>query len=171
MIVSAHQAGPIVRYFNGICINFTQGSRNARFSKYRAELVPKVWMLTQNSQSRIFQNKTIPQILEEVLKGYEFKNEIQGEFKPRNYCVQYRESDWDFASRLMEEEGIYYYFEHTAKEHTLIMANVPESHRPCPSKSTVTFALDRSELKDEWIPAIHSLESRQQAPHRHIRAA
>ena len=56
----------------------------------------------------------------------------------------------------MEEEGIYYYFEHTAKEHTLIMANVPESHRPCPSKSTVTFALDRSELKDEWIPAIHS---------------
>ena len=52
MIVSAHQAGPIVRYFNGICINFTQGSRNARFSKYRAELVPKVWMLTQNSQSR-----------------------------------------------------------------------------------------------------------------------
>ena len=59
MIISAHQAGPIERYFHGICINFTQGSRNARFSKYRAELVPKVWMLTQISQSRIFQNKTV----------------------------------------------------------------------------------------------------------------
>ena len=156
MIISAHQAGPITRYFHGICINFTQGSRNARFSKYRAELVPKVWMLTQISQSRIFQNKTVPQILEEVLAGYDFNNEISGIDKPRNYCVQYRESDWDFASRLMEEEGIYYYFEHTKDNHTLILGNDPKSHRPCPSKSKVTFALDRSELKDEWIPAIHS---------------
>lgn len=156
VIISAHQAGPIDRYFHGICINFTQGSRNARFSKYRAELVPKVWMLTQISQSRIFQNKTVPQILDEVFEGYDFKNEIQGNFKPRNYCVQYRESDFDFASRLMEEEGIYYYFEHTKNNHLLIMGNTPESHRPCPSKSKVAFALDRSELKDQWIPAIHS---------------
>lgn len=156
MIISAHQAGPIERYFHGICINFTQGSRNARFSKYRAELVPKVWMLTQISQSRIFQNKTVPQILEEVLDGYEFDNEIKGIDKPRNFCVQYRESDWDFASRLMEEEGIFYYFEHTKNNHRLILANTPPSHRPCPSESKITFALERSELKDQWIPAIHS---------------
>ena len=156
MIVSAQQVGPTERYFNGICVQFTQGSRNSYFSKYRAELVPKVWMLTQNSQSRIFQNKTIPQILEEVLKGYDFDNEIQGNFKPRNYCVQYRESDWDFASRLMEEEGIYYYFEHTAKNHRLILGNVRESHRPCPTKPKVSFILDRSELKEDWIPSIHT---------------
>jgi type VI secretion system secreted protein VgrG len=156
MIISAHQAGPIERFFHGICINFTQGSRNARFSKYRAELVPKVWMLTQISQSRIFQNKTVPQILEEVLDGYEFDNEIRGIDKPRNYCVQYRESDWDFASRIMEEEGIFYYFEHTKDSHRLIMANTPPSHRPCPSESNITFALERSELADQWIPAIHS---------------
>lgn len=156
MIISAHQAGPIERYFHGICVNFTQGSRNARFSKYRAELVPKVWMLTQISQSRIFQNKTVPQILEEVLEGYEFDNEIRGIDKPRNYCVQYRESDWDFASRIMEEEGIFYYFEHTKNSHRLILANTPASHRPCPSESKITFALERSELKDQWIPAIHS---------------
>jgi type VI secretion system secreted protein VgrG len=156
MLVAVKQAGPVERFFHGICINFTQGSRNGRFSKYRAELVPKLWMLTQISQSRIFQNKTVPQILEKVLQGYEFKNEIQGSFKPRNYCVQYRESDWDFASRMMEEEGIYYYFEHTADNHRLIMANTPPSHRPCPSKPKVTFALDRSELKDKWTPSIHS---------------
>lgn len=156
MLVSVKQAGPIERFFHGICINFTQGSRNGRFSKYRAELVPKLWMLTQISQSRIFQNKTVPQILEKVLKGFDFDNEIQGNFKPRNYCVQYRESDWDFASRLMEEEGIYYYFEHTANSHRLIMANTPASHRPCPSKPKVTFALDRSDLKDKWTPSVHS---------------
>ena len=153
MIISAHQPGPTERYFHGICNSFTQGSRNARFSKYRAELVPKVWMLTQISQSRIFQNKTIPDILKEVLDGYEFDMEIQGKFEPRNYCVQYRESDWDFASRLMEEEGIYYYFEHTKQNHRLIIANTPASHRPL---SKVTFALERSEMKEQWIPAIHS---------------
>jgi type VI secretion system secreted protein VgrG len=160
MIVAAIQGQTsetkIERYFHGICNNFTQGSRNARFSKYRAELVPQVWLLTQVSQSRIFQQKSVPDILSEVLKGFEFGNEIQGTFEPRNYCVQYRESDWDFASRIMEEEGIYYYFEHTSNNHRLILANTPSSHRPCPSLSTVTFALERSEFKDTWIPAIHS---------------
>lgn len=156
MIASAHQDGGIVRYFNGICSQFTQGSRNAYFSKYRAEIVPKVWTLTQNSQSRIFQNKTVPQILEEVLKGYDFDNEIQGDFKARNYCVQYRESDWDFASRLMEEEGIFYYFSHTANEHRLILGNTPESHRPCPTRAKISYILDRSELTDAWIPSIHT---------------
>ncbi|MGB7210442.1 MAG: type VI secretion system tip protein TssI/VgrG [Pyrinomonadaceae bacterium] len=160
MIVAAIQGQTsetkIERYFHGICINFTQGSRNARFSKYRAELVPQVWMLTQVSQSRIFQNKSVPDILREVLNGFEFGVEIQGTFEPRNYCVQYRESDWDFASRMMEEEGIYYYFEHTSNNHRLILANTPASHRPCPSLSNVTFALERSEFKDTWIPAIHS---------------
>src|SRR5688500_19320094 len=115
MIVSAHQPGNTTRYFHGICVSFSQGGRNQRFSKYRAELRPKVWMLTQIQRSRIFQNKTVPDILDEVLEGYDVDNEIQkAEFKPRNYCVQYRESDWDFISRLMEEEGIFY----RSEEHT-----------------------------------------------------
>ncbi len=156
MVIFAHQAGGVERYFHGICNHFTQGSRNTLFSKYRAELVPKVWLLTQVSQSRIFQHKTVPDILKEVLKGFEFDAEIQGDFKPRNYCVQYRESDWDFASRLMEEEGIYYYFEHTENNHRLILANTPASHRPCPTRPKVPFELDRSELTNDWISAIHS---------------
>lgn len=63
----------------------------------------------------------MPEILEQVLKGFDFRIEIQDKFLPRNYCVQYRESDWDFASRLMEEEGIYYYFEHTEDAHRLVL--------------------------------------------------
>lgn len=156
MVLGALQAGDNVRYFHGLCRSFTQMSRNLRFSEYRAELVPNVWLLTQITQSRIFQNKSVPDILTEVLRGFEFSSEIQGAFEPRNYCVQYRETDWDFASRLMEEEGIYYYFEHTAENHKLILANTASSHRTCPGQSSVSYALDRSELEEQWIPAIYS---------------
>jgi type VI secretion system secreted protein VgrG len=156
MIVSAHQPGNTTRYFHGICVSFSQGGRNQRFSKYRAELRPKVWMLTQIQRSRIFQNKTIPDILDEVLEGYDVDNEIQkAEFKPRNYCVQYRESDWDFISRLMEEEGIFYYFEHKKDSHRLVLGNTPSSHRVTPTSPKITFVLERSELEDKWIPAIY----------------
>ena len=156
MVLAVLQPGDVKRHFHGICNRFSQGNRDARFTDYRAELVPKVWLLTQVSQSRIFQNKSVIDILKEVLTGFDFSDETQGTFEPRNYCVQYRESDWDFASRLMEEEGIYYYFEHTEDDHRLIFANTPASHRPCPSMSTVTWALERSELEENWIPAIYT---------------
>lgn len=156
MIVSAHQPGEITRYFHGICVRFSQGGRNQRFSAYTAQLRPKVWMLTQIHRSRIFQNKTVPQILDEVLEGYDVDNEIDATgMKPRNYCVQYRESDWDFLSRLMEEEGIYYYFEHTKTNHRLVLGNTAGSHRTTPTSPKVTFVLERSELTDRWIPSIY----------------
>jgi type VI secretion system secreted protein VgrG len=156
MILSVHQNGPTERYFHGICISFAQGNRDARFSKYTAELAPKVWMLTQISRSRIFQNRTVPQILDEVFEGYDVKNEIKGKFEPRNYCVQYRETDWDFVSRLMEEEGVFYYFEHTADNHRMILGNTAESHRPCPTAAKVTFTTQREPAGDYWKPAVYS---------------
>ena len=149
MTVKAEQRDGTKRYFNGICVSFTQGNRNDRFSKYQCELVPKVWVLTQNIRSRIFQNMSVPDILRKVLEGLEFDVEIQGTFEPRNYCVQYRESDWDFASRLMEDEGIFYYFEHTASSHRLIIANTDTSHRPCPERARIPFVNDASAL-EEW---------------------
>jgi type VI secretion system secreted protein VgrG len=157
MVVAVEQADGTRRFFNGICVDFTQGGRNSRFSKYRAVLVPKVWLLTQVSQSRIFQNMSVPDILRQVLDGFEFDLEAQGTFEPRNYCVQYRESDWDFASRLMEEEGIYYYFEHTAASHRLIIGNLGTSHRECPSKSEIPFASDIETLT-EWTGQILTWE-------------
>src|SRR5205809_5612941 len=134
MTIHVFQDDGTERFFNGICIDFTQGNRDIRYTAYRAQLVPEVWLLTQVSQSRIFQNTSVPDVLKKVLDGFQVDYEIQGTFEPRNYCVQYRESDWDFASRLMEEEGIYYYFEHTEDTHRLIIANTPQSHRECPSK-------------------------------------
>ena len=80
------------------------------FIRYHAELVPRLWLLTKNFQSRIFQHMSIPDILKQVLADLDVSFQIQGTFQPREYCVQYRESDFQFASRLMEEEGIYYYW-------------------------------------------------------------
>mgnify|MGYP001244153562 FL=1 len=156
MVIAVLQPGEVERYFHGICNVFTQRGRNKRFSSYRAELVPSVWRLTQISRSRIFQNKSVPDILKDLLKDYEFRNELQETYEPRNYCVQYRESDWAFASRLMEEEGIFYFFEHSENRHQLVLADKPASHPSCPGLDAITFAFDRSEIEDQWIPAIYT---------------
>ncbi len=156
MTVSVAQGDGAERFFNGICVDFTQGNRNDRFSKYRAELVPLFWLLSQNSRSRIFQQLSVPDILKKVLAGMDVTYEIQGTFEPRNYCVQYRESDFNFASRLMEEEGIFYYFEHTADSHRMIVANTPGSHRECPTKSQIPFRLNISAEQDDWAGCVRS---------------
>ncbi len=102
------------RFFSGICSRFSQGHRDETFTHYRMEVVPQFWLLTRRSQSRIFQHMSVPDILKKVLTGLDVAFELQGSFQPRDYCVQYRESDFAFVSRLMEEEGIYYFFKHTA---------------------------------------------------------
>src|SRR5262245_49330629 len=109
------------RTFNGICNRFTQGERDELFTAYQMEIVPQFWLLTKRVQCRIFQHLTVPDILKKVLDGLDVAYEIQGTFHPRNFCVQYRESDFNFASRLMEEEGIYYFFKHTADGHKMVV--------------------------------------------------
>jgi len=127
------------REFSGVVNKFSQGNRNIRFSFYYISVVPHVWLLTQKSQSRIFQQLSVPDILKKVFSGFDVKYELQETYEPRNYCVQYRESDFDFASRLMEEEGIFYFFEHSGGKHKLVVADTPQSHRDCPGKSTIPF--------------------------------
>lgn len=133
------------RFFNGIITRFSQGTRNLRYSIYTATIVPHVWILTQNVQSRIFQQKTVPEILKEVFADFQISFELQGEFKKRNYCVQYRESDFDFASRLMEEEGIFYFFENTSDTDRMVIANTAQSHRNCPNKFEIPFFMEKQE--------------------------
>ena len=110
--VTIRQKDDTLREITGIVNRFSQGARNSWFSFYSATIVPHVWVLTQKFQSRIFQNISVPEILKRVFSEFEVSWKIQGSANKRNYCVQYRESDFDFACRLMEEEGIYYFFEH-----------------------------------------------------------
>ena len=127
------------RYFHGIINRFAQGARDDTFLLYRAELVPPVWLLTRCTQSRIFQHLSIPDILKKVFQGITLDVKIQGTFQPRDYCVQYRESDFAFASRLMEEEGIYYYFRHTADACVMVLANTPAGHDPVPNPTALIY--------------------------------
>jgi type VI secretion system secreted protein VgrG len=127
------------RFFSGICSRFGQGRRDEAFTLYRMEVVPQFWLLTRRSQSRIFQHMSVPDILKKVLTGLDVAFELQGSFQPRDYCSQYRESDFAFASRLMEEEGIYYFFKHSADGHKMVVANTPHSHPDVPEQSEIIY--------------------------------
>jgi type VI secretion system secreted protein VgrG len=127
------------RHFHGICSRLGQGRRDREFTSYRLELVPRLWLLTRKAQSRIFQHMTVPDILKKVLTGLDAQFQVQGHFHPRDFVVQYRESDFAFASRLMEEEGIYYYFKHAADGHQLVLANTPQSHADLPGAVPIPY--------------------------------
>ena len=119
------------RFFNGFISRFAQTDYEGRLCEYRANVVPWLWFLTRSSDCRIFQNMTIPEILKQVFQDHGFSDArfaLHGEYKPWEYCVQYRESAFDFVSRLMEQEGIYYYFNHQNGKHLLMLVDTMGSH-------------------------------------------
>jgi type VI secretion system secreted protein VgrG len=131
------------RHINGYINYFSQGGTSSRFAHYHATLVPWLWMLTRRSDCRIFQQKSVPEIIQEVFKSSyqntEFRLGLHGNYAPRDYCVQYRETDFNFISRLMEEEGIFYFFEHNDAKHTLVLADNMNEIKPCPFQSSVRY--------------------------------
>jgi type VI secretion system secreted protein VgrG len=137
------------RYFNGVCRWVSQGARDETFTSYRMEIVPTFWFLTKSAQSRIFQHISVPDILKKVLAGLDVAWEINGTFHPRDFCVQYRETDFNFASRLMEEEGIFYFFEHTADGHKMVVSNSPDSHPDLENLSTIIYEEVSGGLREE----------------------
>jgi type VI secretion system secreted protein VgrG len=137
--VSFTLPGKQERHFNGIVRSMSRGARGEEFIHYQAEMVPQFWLFTKRRQSRIFQHKSVPDILKEVLEGIDTAYEIQGNFEKRNFCVQYHETDYDFACRLMEEEGIFYFFKHTADTHKMVVANTPQSHLDLPFASKLVY--------------------------------
>ena len=143
------------RYLNGIVSKFSQGQQipspkgSAFFTRYQAEVVPQLWLLTRKAQSRIFQQVAVPDILKQVLTGLSVNYQLQGTYKPRDYCVQYRETDFDFASRIMEEEGIYYYFTHADGSHKMVVADTPMSHPDVPGATTAIYEVIEGGLRKE----------------------
>lgn len=123
------------RHFNGICWRAEQGESDKFFTNYRLEIVPKFWVLSKKTRSRIFQQMAVPDILKKVLGegGVEAEYKLEGKYNPREYCVQYRETDFNFCSRLMEEEGIFYFFKHQAGTHTMVISDTPQSHPAVPT--------------------------------------
>src|SRR5436190_14432329 len=124
-----------VRHFNGYVTRFAQGGACGRYHRYVADVRPWLWFLTRTADCRIFQGKTVPDILKAVFADeptHDFKLELTNSYRTWTYCVQYRESDFNFVSRLMEHEGIYYYVRHTDGHNTLVVTDSASGHAPVP---------------------------------------
>ena len=141
-------------FLNGFCVEVSQGGRDEDFTTYRLTLVPKLWILTRTARSRIFQQLAVPDILKKVFAKLEVTYELTGKYEPRDYCVQYRETDFNFASRLMEEEGIYYFFKHEDGNHKMVVADAPSSHCDVTGKTSLVYdELSGGVREDERIYA------------------
>jgi type VI secretion system secreted protein VgrG len=130
------------KYWNGYVSRFVQAGRDSNVAVYHATMVPWLWFLDQTTDCRIFQSKSAPDIIKQIFQEYSFRDfslNLYGDFVKRDYCVQYRESDFNFVSRLMEEEGIFYYFEHEQGKHTLVLGNDPAVHKPCPNQESARY--------------------------------
>ena len=139
------------RFFNGVVQTVTRGARGYSNTSYSLQAVPSFWLLTRTTQSRIFQHQSVADILKTVLKGIPVAFELQGTYQPRDYCSQYRESDFDFASRLMEEEGIFYFFRHDEDNHVMVVADTPTAHKDLPHSPTLYYDPDVAGVEDVVI--------------------
>ncbi len=141
------------RYFNGFITEFRYAGSHGRFSRYEATIRPWFWFLTRTADCRIFQEMKVPDIIKEVFRDNgmaDFEEHLSGNYRQLEYCVQYRESDFNFVSRLMEQEGIYYFFEHQAEKHVLVMADDIGAHKPFPAHELVPFHTDFSGVHSQF---------------------
>lgn len=119
------------RWFNGFISRFSQTRLEGNLCEYRATMVPWLWFLTRSSDCRIYQKMTIPEIFKQVFSDHGFSDVIfrlHGSYNPWEYCVQYQETAFAFVSRLMEQEGIYYFFKHEKDKHSLVLCDTVGSH-------------------------------------------
>ncbi|MCK4629396.1 MAG: type VI secretion system tip protein VgrG, partial [Sedimentisphaerales bacterium] len=135
-----------------------QTEESGNLSHFQATIVPWLWFLTRVADCRIFQKITIPDIIKEVFRerGFtDFDDKLSGSYREWEYCVQYRETDFNFVSRLMEQEGIYYYFRHENGKHTLVLADSIGAHEPFPDYEEIRYqpsggAISKGEYISDW---------------------
>lgn len=135
-------SGGKTRAFHGVVTRFVQLGRAGKLTSYRAEVHPKLWLLGKTRDSRIFQKKKVPEIVKSILSDHGItpvEDKLKGSYTARDYCVQYEESDLDFVSRLLEDEGIYYYFKHEEGKHTLVLGDDASAHAPCPNLAKAKY--------------------------------
>ncbi|QYF95736.1 type VI secretion system tip protein VgrG [Massilia sp. PAMC28688] len=141
-----------MRHFNGIVTRFRSTGWYGDFTCYEATVHPWLWLLTRSSNCRIFQDQTVPDIVKEVCEAYggvvALTASLSGEYPALPYCVQYRETDFNFVCRLLEGAGIYFYFTHTADKHTMVLADSYSAHQPIDGYDSLKFGL--SSRKGSW---------------------
>jgi type VI secretion system secreted protein VgrG len=131
------------RYFHGMISRLIQGGRGvgdeADFVHFQLEMAPTLARLGARTDCRIFQDMSVVDIVTQVLSGFEVSFKLNKPHTVRDYCVQYRETDLNFISRLMEDEGIFYFFQHSDGSHTMVVADNPDANEPCPVQDSVRY--------------------------------
>lgn len=135
---------PEHRTFHGIVSEMAMGGETERFRRFRLVLVPRLWITTLSTNFRSFEQLTTPDIVKQVLSPYglAMRWETGGSYTKWDFCFQYRETDFNFISRLLEDEGIFYFFEHNDGNHTMVFADSPSSFKPCPDQKSANYAPD-----------------------------
>jgi len=161
LLVSVDE-GAEPRTIHGVVSQVEQHDADARLWYYRFTLVPKAWFLLHRIDCRIFQEMDVPAIVKKVLDGAglvsgdDYHVSLQGTYATREYCVQYRESDWDFVSRLLEEEGIYYFIQTDAdRGDLLVLADKVAGYQPITGAATLTFKPGSGALGSAMTPGDH----------------
>ncbi|NDL64400.1 type VI secretion system Vgr family protein [Acerihabitans arboris] len=145
---------------------------NEKYKLYTFTLHPALWYLTQNRDCRIWQEKNLPDIITAILAENNIvcENRLTSAYRLHSYIVQYQESAFDFLSRLMEHEGIYYFFQHHARGHTLVLADSPQAHQPFPGYEDMVYrqpgfglaehreGIHRCTLRHEITPGLCSMD-------------
>ncbi len=142
------------RYINGFICQLSYHGMENNAGVYHAQVVPWLWLLTRTSDCRIFQNKTIPKILEEIFSENGFSDyelRLNGAHPSWEQCVQYNETDFNFVSRLMEHEGIYYFFKHDNGKHTMVLVDDMGAHEKHPHAPDVEWKQHTGVLEDGYI--------------------
>jgi type VI secretion system secreted protein VgrG len=160
-----------VRYFNGYVSDFRYAGERGNYAAYEMVLRPWLWFLTRTSDCRIFQNKTVPEIVTELFREHGFTDyeadALTGDYRRWDYCVQYRETDFDFVSRLMEEEGIYYFVKHQDARHVIVLADGYGAHDlypnyeeiPCSPSDRPIHAehISQLDIRSQVLPGVVAL--------------
>ena len=151
----------VKRHFHGALVEARWNGKTAELSSYQLVMRPWFWLLTRTLNCRIFSDKSAPKIINEVLGHYgfaKFKVKTTHDYPTMEYCVQYRESDFAFVSRLMEEFGIYYFFDHSEGEHTMILADTISLHEPKVGGADLSYyssdlrGTREEDSLHEWVP-------------------
>lgn len=142
-----------LRYFNGIVTRFASTGWSGEYASYEASVHPWLWLLKRTANCRIFQDLAVPDIVKQVCQPYGgvvslSEAALSGDYPALPYCVQYRETDFDFVCRLLEEAGIYFYFSHEADKHTMVLADSYGAHQPIAGYGGLKFA--RARRQGEW---------------------
>lgn len=142
------------RYYNGYIASLAFLGYEENAGVYHAQMVPWLWLLSRSSDCRIFQEKTVQQILQEVFGDFgfnDFQFKLSGSYKPKVFCVQYNETALNFVSRLMEHEGIYYWWEHKNGSHVMVITDDMSKHQPHPDRPKIEWRERTGLLKEGFL--------------------